>query len=321
MNKKICILLIILFLFLIIPFFWNIDSFNNNDDDTQFFNTNSSYGLGNYLCCYFYSMGQAFLNGKHFQTNIDSNSDIFIKYLPDKVIFDKSVQDAFISAGITNESLQQELNNINGHCDSAWEVTTKERETFWTIMKPTINRILKESFEKGKLQKQVDAPVIHYRCSDIPFGRLEYYHFQKYEFFKEALGTIKQKTGQKYEKVYICYCNTHLSSTENQKSCDKYFKSLTEYLENLGYEVIAKCQSVDEDFAMMFYAPGLISTSSSFSFMAGFFSDGVFISSMYDERKNRKCDDCGDWYKKEYTLKHADVADYHDTDTVISMLK
>jgi hypothetical protein len=55
--------------------------------------------------------------------------------------------------------------------------------------------------------------------------------------------------------------------------------------------------------------------------MSGFFSDGVFISSTYDEHLQRECDECGDWYKKGYTLKHSDVEDYHDTSKVISMLR
>jgi hypothetical protein len=103
--------------------------------------------------------------------------------------------------------------------------------------------------------------------------------------------------------------------------CDTYSKSFIQYLESLGYEVVVKCQSVSEDFATMFYAPALISTCSSLSFMAGYFSDGVFISSMFDERKNRHCDNCDDWFLKGYSLKHAEVEDYADTDNVISMLR
>ena len=321
-------LLGILILFFILIIFWNFiiykGLFENNDnesDQTDVYKIDfSPHRMGNYLCCFFYNMGLVFLNGNNYKTDVPITDDLFTNYFPKKILFDKSVQDAFISAGITKESLGEELRKI-GYCDSAWQVTTKERETFWTIIKPTVNRVLKDALEKSNLNKPIDYPVIYFRCSDMPFVKSPYYHFQKYEFYKEALGTIKQQTGQKYEKVYICYCNTHNSSSENQTSCDKYFKSLTEYLKNLGYEVITKCQSVDEDFAMMFYAPAVISTTSSFSFMAGFFSDGVFISSMYDERQDKDCDDCGDWYQKGYTLKHADVADYHDTDTVISMLK
>jgi len=309
--------------------FWNFDSFDtideneitNNYESHLFHPQNSpSNQLGNYLSCYFYNLGIAFLNGKNFETKIDE-IDIFTKYLKSKVSFDKSIQDAFISANITNESIQDDLNKIDGFCWSAWTVMTKQMETFWKIMKPTVNRILKEALEKSNLNKDVDAPVIHYRCSDMPFAKQGYYHFQKYSFFKDSLEVIKQKTGKKYDKVYICYCNAHESSQENQDSCDKYMISLTEYLENLGYKVITKCQSVNEDFATMFYAPGIISTSSSFSFMAGYFSDGVFISSMYDEQKNRECNECDEWSKNGYTLKHAEVDNYHDTSKVISMIK
>jgi 7-cyano-7-deazaguanine synthase in queuosine biosynthesis len=105
-------------------------------------------------------------------------------------------------------------------------------------------------------------------------------------------------------------------------------KSLVNYLESLGYEVIEKCQSVNEDFATIFYAPGIISTISSFSFMAGYFSDGVFISSMYNEtgsmynkKEDVHCNECGDWYLKGYSLKHSQVDDYHETEKVIDFLK
>jgi hypothetical protein len=336
-------ILIIISIFFLIIIVWNFiypnrkETFENNDDDdkkeeeepidldtnTEFYDIgiDTSSRLGNYLSCYFYKMGLAFLHGKNFKTNIQKNGDMFTNYLPEKVIIDKTVQDAFISVGITDVSLQTELDKIDGDCQSAWTVMSKEFETFWKIMKPTINRILKDALEKSNLKKMVDAPVIHYRCSDMPFGKLEYYHFQKYSFFKDSLDIIQQKTGKKYEKVYICYCNSHISSNENQTSCDKYVGSLTEYLESLGYKVINKCQSANEDFATMFYAPGLISTSSSFSFMSGFFSDGVFIASMYDERKNRQCNDCEDWLQRGYTLKHAEVENYHDTTKVINMLK
>ena len=333
-SKKEWIFFFIVFiiLFLIFIIVWNFininhyqyrESFENNNHDTEFYTVeqNASHQLGNYLSCYFYNVGLAFLHGKNFQTKINKYENMFTNYFPEKIMFDKTVQDKFISVGITDEILKQILDEIDGDCMSAWTIVNKEMEIFWSIMKPTINRILKEALEKSGLDKPVDAPVIHFRCSDMPFGKLEYYHFQKYSYFKDSLDTIQRKTGKKYEKVYICYCNSHNTYKNQQDSCDKYMKSLTEYLENLGYEVIIKCESINKDFAMMFYTPGLISTSSSFSFMAGFFSDGVFITSIYDERKNRECNDCGDWYKKGYTLKHSDVQDYHDTDKVIAMLK
>jgi len=330
-------LLGIVIFFFVVLIVWNFmnpnrkESFKDNLEEQDDANTetyeidiDTSSRLGNYLSCYFYNMGLAFLRGKHFQTTLQKN-DVFTSFLPKKVELDESIQQSLISVGITEESLQKELDKIDGNCHNAWNILTKERETFWNIMKPTVHRLLKKALEKKGLTQTIDVPVIHYRCSDVPIQRdlnaSYYYHFQKYSFFKNALDIIQQKTGTKYKKVYISFCGAHLSSQENQKSCHTYVSSLQEYLESLGYEVIVKCNSVNDDFAMMFYAPALISTSSSFSFMAGYFSDGVFIGTMYDEKMDRQCDDCDDWLQNGYTLKHSMVADYHYTNKVISMLK
>jgi hypothetical protein len=42
---------------------------------------------------------------------------------------------------------------------------------------------------------------------------------------------------------------------------------------------------------------------------------------MYDERIGRQCEDCDDWLQTGYTLKHSNVIDYHDEQTVISQLQ
>lgn len=320
-KKYILIIILIIIISVSIYLYTLPNTKENFEENTEVIDFPENIAMGNKLICYFYSMGVTFLRGKNFQTNSINEKNDFIQHLPTTVEFDKSIQDAFIAAGITDESLQTELNKIDGYCWSSWTTLTKERETFWTIMKPTVNRLIKQALEKSGLYKNIDAPVIHFRCSDVPLDRLDYYHFQKYNYFKDALTTIQQKTNKKYDKVYICYCNTHISSNENKTSCDIYYNSLVEYLQNLGYNVISQCNSTEVDFATMFYAPGLISTSSSLSFMAGFFSDGVFISSMYDERIGRQCEDCQDWFKPGYTLKHSEVQNYHDTSSVISLLQ
>lgn len=322
-NYKIYFLIIVLVVIISVSIYlYKLHNIRENfEENTEVINFTENIAIGNTLNCYFYSMGLAFLHGKHFQTNSINGKIDFIRHLPTTVEFDKHIQDAFIASGITNESLQTELNKIDGYCWSSWTTLTKERETFWTIMKPTVNRLLKQALEKSGLYKNIDAPVIHFRCSDVPLDRIEYYHFQKYNYFKDALNTIQQKNNQTYNKVYICYCNTHYSNPQNKSSCDIYYNSLVRYLESLGYEVITKCSSTEDDFSTMFYAPGLISTSSSLSFIAGFFSDGVFISSMYDERIGRQCENCQDWFKPGYTLKHSEVQDYHDTSSVISLLQ
>jgi hypothetical protein len=281
-----------------------------------------AFQIGNYLSCYFYNMGVAFSLGKNYETSkVSMESSSFAKYLPTKVPLNRDVQSALLNAGITPQSLSEELKQIDGQCWSAWNVLTKEREMFWTIMKPLANRILKEALEKAGLNRVVDAPIIHYRCSDVPFTRLEYYHFQKYEYFKKILAKIREQTGSTNKKVYIFYCNTHKTDESQQQACDYYSSSLVSYLENLGYTAIVKCGKLDEDFATIFYAPAVIGTGGSFSFMAGFLSDGIFYSSMYDEQKDREIKDSDGWLFNGYTLKHAEVTDYYDTQTVIKSLQ
>jgi hypothetical protein len=183
MNKK-YIFLITIILFFILVLCWNYFIGNEYfdslqiDSDTEFYNIeiHTSSRLGNFLSCYFYNMGLAFLHGKHFQTTIGKTGDMFTDNFPEKVSFDKSVQDAFISVGITDELLKTQLDTFDGNCHSAWNIVFKETEMFWTIMKPTINRILKDALEKNNMNKMVDAPVIHYRCSDSPINKLEYYY-------------------------------------------------------------------------------------------------------------------------------------------------
>ena len=175
-TKIVLILLILLFIILFIhkhPQQQNTIETFETEEFVADLDPNSQ--LGNFLSCYFYKLGLAFLHGKNYKTNIPQNNDtkIFTNYLPNMVEFDPNIQAEFIAAGITDASLINELNQIDGHCVSAWNIFTKEREQFWTILKPTINDLLKQAMEKANLKKEIDAPVIHYRCSDVPMQRLE----------------------------------------------------------------------------------------------------------------------------------------------------
>ena len=138
-------------------------------------------------------------------------------------------------------------------------------------------------------------------------------------FFKEALNQISNKLNKIYDHVDIMSYNTHNSFKENMISCKKYADSLQDYLNEIGYNSNIICNSNIDDFATLFYAPAVISTSSSFSFMSGFFGHGILISTEHEERK--KCDLCDDFILYGYNLKHEFVNDYYDTDNVISILK
>jgi hypothetical protein len=308
------IILFLIFLFYSINYYVSIKKIKN----IELFSNNIKLNMGNYLVIYFYLMGKSFLEGNNFYYK-HKNFD-FIKDLPSKVKLNVDIRNKLIENNFTIDELVKEEKKII--LVAMWTIINKRREQFWLIMKPQIHSILDKTLRKNNLYKKIDCPVIHFRCSDIPFIRNGYYFFQKYKFFKDSLNEIKKKLNINYKKVILLSCNFHKSTDLNSEKCNIYAESLKTYLENLGYIVDVKCSSNLEDFATIFYAPAIISTCSSFSFMSGFFSDGLFISEgHYASGSNIKCNDCGDWLKNGYSIEHHDVMDYYDTDSVIKMLK
>ena len=91
---------------------------------------------------------------------------------------------------------------------------------------------------------------------------------------------------------------------------------------SIGYEVDVQCNSLIEDFAKLFYALAVVSSVSSFSFMSGFFSKGIFISSEHNHEDNIKetCTICDEWMLKGYQVKHKFIDDYYNTSAVIKTL-
>ena len=269
-------------------------------------------GIGNWFSAYFHELGYCITKKEDF--NFDVGDLEFIKYFPSELKYKyDDIYNEFekneINRGWFETEKQQGL--------SMWFVLDKKTEVFWTIMKPLIKNIYDDAFSKSNLVKKIDRPVIHFRCSDIPFNKGKDYTFQKYEFFKKALSEI-EKRQIKYDEVIICYCNTHRAENGNQKACDVYAKSLGEYLQFIGYKSMIQCQSNIDDFSTLYHAPACISSGSSFSFMSGFFGNGIYISGGHDDINNKN--EPGDWLYKGYNLKHADVPDYHDTDDVITKL-
>jgi hypothetical protein len=138
------------------------------------------------------------------------------------------------------------------------------------------------------------------------------YFFQKYKYFKIALDRLPH-----YDKIIILSCNTHLSNEDNKKSCNKYVELLKEQL--IKYNPVIECGTNVDDFISMFYAPAVISTLSSFSFMSGFFGNGLYIQPNYMENEE-ECNDCETDYKG-YSIQHKDVNDYHNVDEVYKLLQ
>ena len=92
-------------------------------------------------------------------------------------------------------------------------------------------------------------------------------------------------------------------------------------MEENGYKVTIKSDSDGEDFATLFYSPVIISTSSSFSTMAGLFSNGDYYQTYPTNDVTNTTDTRIFMYPNSYDLNHEDVPDYYDAPNVIKLLK
>ena len=283
---------------------------------------NISSDIGNTLCIYFFNAALKFIEGKDCVQNVDDN--YFMKNLPTVLPFDIDIQEQLLTNGFTKEELEKENNyNTSG---GTWLVDNNRRGLFWEIMKPYVHIILDDAFAKSGLKEAAientqETICIHFRCSDIPFMRHNQYHLQKYSYFKKCLEDVGHLG---YRNIKLVSCSFHRSMEENQKACTKYVDSLVDYLTELGYSVETQCNTNVEDFATLFYAPVSISTGGSYSFMSGYFGNGIFMAEGHyiDDEKFpfSQCTDCH-WLKHGHCLRHAEVADYYDTDEVVSLLR
>lgn len=272
--------------------------------------------MGNHLSWYFHKLGRTILQKKDFSEKLDNVN--FIKYLPSEIIYNdseicKRTYDKFAEMGVTYEN--------SGYCPTAeWFIRDNNHLNFWLSMKPLVQELLDNAFKKTGINSPVDCPVIHFRCSDVPFQRHPDYHLIKYEFYKKALEDINSKTSLNYSKVKILYSNGHLGDEKNGAACDIYSNTLKKYLEDLNYEVQMVANADIEDFANLFYAPAVISTVSSYSFMSGFFGKGIYITveNLSEDEEKSKCD--SEYMYNGFHLKHKMVDDYYDTDNVIKLL-
>ena len=271
--------------------------------------------LGNTFCVYFTKMGFAFMHGTDFHHK-PFTQDV-LKNLPSTVAF------------VSDDENMQRLKNLCGSdffaatnwtgLNGFWELNVDTRYMFWSLLKPKINRMLTDLFSQNNLVKSVSHPVIHFRCSDVPFIRHPVYHFQKYSFFTDSLSELKQK-GVDTTVVYLMYYLHHHNNHHSE--CKVYLNSLKRNIETNGHKVVlVNTMSSLDDLSILFHAPAVISTCSSFSFFGGFFSDGLFITEgHYNEDMQLQNSCSGECLRKGYSLNHKDVVDYTDTVTVIKQL-
>jgi hypothetical protein len=179
---------------------------------------------------------------------------------------------------------------------------------FWKYARP----IIKDSYTKSIPYEHIGFPVIHFRCSDIPFIRYSIYHLQKAKFIDWVIDIIESRG---FSTVIWLNCNSHLSSSNNCKDInDIYIKKF----EQRGISVVAKCGTIIQDFATMVNSPLLVSLNpSSYSFMAGVSKEpDNYVSCNMGQEKNGTyvSQTRGDWlFSNEIPLLHSEVKDYYNT--------
>jgi hypothetical protein len=272
--------------------------------------------LGNVLCSYFHKLGISILEKKEFKYDENKYKSIpFFEKLPTTLPYSyDNIYNELTAYGITRDNVRELVSNGN----ESWVIKNNSVYHFWKCLKPLVHFIMDDAFNASDLVKTVLYPVIHFRCADTPFIKHPVYKLQKYIFFKEALEKIKSQGIMDGNTIYLMNCSTHYSSEQQQKACKEYTNSLNEYLTSIGYTCEVICNSNIDDLATLFYAPAVISTSSSYSFMPGFFGKGLFLSTEHDDDK---CHLCDSWMLPGYNLQHTEVNDYLDYEKVITQLK
>lgn len=264
---------------------------------------NIDVNIGNVLSIYYYEYFISLLKKEHFYYKTDIS---FIKLFPDFIPFNQELSDKLENKSITYERYKNYGN------DGFWTSETPEKQIIHGIMKPYMNKIMNNVFTDNKLEKEVKYPIIHFRCADTPFRKHRHYYLQKYKYFKDALQSIP-----KFDRIIILSCTKHLSSEQNENSCNEYATMLENELAKYNPKI--QCGTNVDDFISMFYAPVVISTQSSFSFMAGFFGNSTYIQPNFME-DDKECEDCfNDW--RGYNVPHQMVSDYHEVEKVYNILK
>uniref|UniRef100_A0A6C0DRI6 Uncharacterized protein n=1 Tax=viral metagenome TaxID=1070528 RepID=A0A6C0DRI6_9ZZZZ len=288
------------------------------------------YSIGNKIIDYFFKMGLAFAKGENFVYELpcylDNKDNIFLlKNLPNNLDINDDVRYCFKYIHLDrvfgeNYGFVRDWDYAN-----LWELTNNDRLQFWTFIRPIANRLLNLILPSYQIENKLENfPIIHFRCSDVPFIRHGFYHFQRYQYFIDSLNELSKK-GVDVSKVYLMHSLTHESSPENMAAATIYILSLAKFLESHNYIVELVSQNVESDFIAMFYAPAVISTCSSFSFVAGFFGNGLFITEgHYNEDEDGLISQSvcyAPFIKKGYSVNHKRIVDYYDTESVIKILQ
>jgi len=213
----------------------------------------------------------------------------------------------FVAAGI----VEKQTCNYDYHCYDDNPVKYRVNR----ILKPLVHALFDDALQGTGIDPAilVDHPVIHFRCSDVPFLKSPEYKLQHYAYFADCL----DKIGRTFTQITILWYGGHHAGAENTRACSLYAAQLQAYLTGLGYQVDIQSHSNVEDFAILFYAPAVISTGGSYSMFAGYFGSGVFFQ---PQMFPVPAGETADWLVDGYNMEHEEVADYYDVESVLSLL-
>jgi hypothetical protein len=265
--------------------------------------------LGNRLAGYFYFTNTAECSDKKLAKECRCNAKA--KNLELKNFYNK-----------LNCKRQNKIIDYKSEPESSWHSLNDDGSQklnylkFWQTIRPEIQEIYQKNIKKSAML----YPVVHFRCSDTPFMKHLHYHLTKTSTVVWMIEKIKERG---FSKIILLNCSGHRNSANN---CTTYVDFYIDLFKSHDLEVELQCNSIFEDFTLMFYSPLLVSlNTSSFSFMAGIAKDpqdyiscnmGLEIDGQYFLQTQ------ADWIlDSSVPLLHKDVKDYNNSSDVIEKLQ
>lgn len=266
------ILKILLLIILVIIFYFTLN-LNNNienfDNIWLYYNKETKKpggGLGNIFSVFFTSKTKNIVNDSKEVYELNKSEKNFIQ-----------LEKYFDINNAQKEKLKL-VKYFNG--ESQWNFFKLNTLNFWKILKPNINISLNKFFEDIKIPKIENIPILHFRCSDVPFVLHNDYHFSKYKYYKWCNDKLKNK----HKKWYIMYNNNHLSNEKYKKLSTIYFDDLKKYLiDELKIEIeLLPNLNMYQDMKLLYNSTIVIQggCGGSFSFFGGFFNGDYYCTNV-----------------------------------------
>ena len=205
-------------------------------------------------------------------------------------------------------SKRGELYYLNSWYPSPWK-NSKDYISYWKSDK--VQKICQNYIKKNINTKfKTNHPIIHFRCSDVPFNKHPDYRLPKKQVLT-LINKILKKKG--YKKAIFLSCTDHGKNKCAEKACREYSDY---YISLLDIDIEKQCNSQEKDFSLMYNSPFVISlVNSSFSMMAKL-HDLDNYKTIYTV--NKKINDEIPWaITGSDTISHKDIKNYCNTGKVI----